>query len=68
MGIQENNLNWNNFWRYSMEIFLSKIYYDGKIKVFHEHKLGQLTMEYYMNRFIEMLRYVPYIHYKNIKN
>jgi len=40
---------------------MSKKYYDGKIKEFHEHKLGHLTMDTYSRRFLEFLRYVPYL-------
>jgi hypothetical protein len=36
-------------------------YHDGKIKEFHGHKLEQLTMDEYVKRFMELLRYVPYI-------
>jgi hypothetical protein len=47
--------------------YLSKRYYDGKIREFYEHKLGQLTMDEYVKRFIELLRYVPYIKYEKVK-
>jgi hypothetical protein len=30
-------------------------------KEFHEHKLGKLTMDSYAKRFLELLRYVPYL-------
>jgi hypothetical protein len=46
---------------------LSNIYYDGKNKEFHELKLGQLTMDDYVKRFLEILRYVPYIEYYKVK-
>jgi hypothetical protein len=46
---------------------MSERYYDGKIREFHEHKLGQLTMDEYVKRFIELLRYVPYIKYEKVK-
>jgi hypothetical protein len=36
-------------------------YYDSKVKEFHDHKLGKLTMDEYVRRFLELLRYVPYI-------
>jgi hypothetical protein len=32
---------------------------DGKTKEFYELKLGQLTVDEYINKFIELLRYVP---------
>jgi hypothetical protein len=40
-------------------------YYDDKIKEFHEHKLGRLTMDAYAKRFMELM-YVPYL--KDEKN
>ena len=42
-------------------MYLSYMHYDDKIKEFHELKLGQLTMEEYANKFLELLRYVRYI-------
>jgi hypothetical protein len=38
-----------------------KKYFDEKIKEFHEHNLGQITMDDYPKRFMEFLRYVPYL-------
>jgi hypothetical protein len=40
---------------------LSERYFDEKAKEFYELKLGQLTMEEYVNKFLDLLRYVPYI-------
>ena len=37
------------------------MYYDDKIKEFHELRLGQQTMDEYANKFLELLRYVQYI-------
>jgi len=34
---------------------------DGKTKEFYELRLGQLTIEEFVNKFLELLRYVPYI-------
>jgi hypothetical protein len=36
-------------------------YFDEKAKEFYELKLGQLTIEEYVNKFLDLLRYVPYI-------
>jgi hypothetical protein len=60
-GLKESNLTWKQFENYFKKAYLSEKYYDGKIKEFHEHKLGQLTMDAYENRFLDLLRYVPYI-------
>ena len=43
------------------------VYYDGNIKEFHQLKLGQMTMEEYTNKFLELLRYVKYIRYDKVK-
>jgi hypothetical protein len=40
---------------------------DGKTKEFYELQLGQLTIEEFVNKFLELLRYVPYIKYEKIK-
>jgi hypothetical protein len=37
------------------------MYFDGKTKEFYELKLGQLTIRENMNKFLEFMRYVPYI-------
>jgi hypothetical protein len=34
---------------------MSKRYYDSKIREFHEHKLGKLTMDEDVKRFIELI-------------
>ena len=40
---------------------MSKKYYDEKINEFHEHKLGQITIDVYAKRFMELSMYVPYL-------
>ena len=47
--------------------YLSDRYYDDKIKEFHELRLGQLTMEEYANKFLELFRYVRYIRDDKVK-
>jgi hypothetical protein len=54
-------MTWKQFEKYFRKAYLSEKYYDGKIKEFHEHKLGKLTMDAYAKRFLELLRYVPYL-------
>jgi hypothetical protein len=60
-GLKEIKLTWKQFEKYFCKAYLSEKYYDNKIKEFHELKLGQLTMDEYAKRFMEMLRYVPYL-------
>jgi hypothetical protein len=60
-GLKESKLTWKQFEKYFRKAYLSKKYYDGKIKELHEHKLGNITMDDYSKRFLELLRYVPYL-------
>ena len=59
--ISERNIVWKQFQKYFRSKYLSDRYYDDKIKEFHELRLGQLAMEEYENKFLELLRYVRYI-------
>ena len=38
-----------------------RIYYDRKIQEFFELKMGNMTMEEYERKFLELSRYVDYI-------
>ena len=40
---------------------MSKIFFETKVKEFHELKMGSMTMDYFINIFRDMLHYVPYI-------
>jgi hypothetical protein len=40
---------------------------DGKTKEFYELRLGKLTIDEFVNKFLELLRYVPYIIYGKVK-
>ena len=46
---------------------MSEKYFDGKTKKFYELKLGQITIEEYINKFLELIRYVPYIKDEKVK-
>ena len=60
-GIHEKDLSWKQFEKYFKEKYMSEKYFDGKTKEFYELRLGQLTIEEYINKFLELKRYVPYI-------
>jgi hypothetical protein len=47
--------------------YLSKHYYDRKMKEFFELKLGSMTMDEYERRFLELLRYVDFIKDEKVK-
>ena len=65
--INDRNIVWKKFKKYFKKKYLSDRYYDDKIKEFHELKLGQLTMENYANKFLELLRYVRFIRDDKVK-
>jgi hypothetical protein len=46
---------------------MSKKYFDGKTKEFYELKLGQLTIDEYIKKNLELMRYVPYINDEKVK-
>jgi hypothetical protein len=60
-GVREEDLSWKRFKKYFRKKYLSERYFDEKAKEFYELKLGQLTIEEYVNKFLDLLRYVPYI-------
>jgi hypothetical protein len=60
-GAHEENLSWEKFEKHFQKKYLSEKYFDKKTKEFYELKLGQLTIEEYVNKFLYLLRYVPYI-------
>jgi len=66
-GIHETELSWKQFEKYFNKKYLSERYYDERTKEFYELKLGQLTIDEYINKFLELLRYVPYIKDEKVK-
>ena len=58
---------WHQFENYFKKKYLSTRYYENKRKEFHELKLGQMPMEEYVNKFLELWRYVDYIKEKKVK-
>ena len=60
-GIHEKDLSWKQFEKFFKKKYLLETYFDGKTKELYELKLGQLTIDEYINKFLELMRYVPYI-------
>ena len=60
-GIKEKNVSWSTFKRYFKNKFLSEQYYEERAKEFYELKLGSMTMKDLNNKFLSLLRYVPYL-------
>jgi hypothetical protein len=60
-GIQEKKLSWKQFEKHFKKKYLSERYHDERTNNFYELKLGQLTIDEYISKFLELLRYLPYI-------
>jgi hypothetical protein len=66
-GVHEEDWSWKQFEKYFQKKYLSERYFNEKAKEFYELKLGQLTIEEYVNKFLDLLRYVPYIKVEKVK-
>lgn len=66
-GIWEDDFTWNEFESLFKKNYLSKRYFDDMAKEFYELKIGSMTDEEYTSRFLELLRYVPYLEEEKAK-
>jgi hypothetical protein len=66
-GLKEKQLEWSDFKKYFKKQYLSESYYERKMKEFYELRLGHMTMEDLINKFLELLRFVPYIWEDKVK-
>jgi len=66
-GLKEKQLEWSNFKKYFKKQYLSKNYYEIKMKEFYELRLRQMTKEDLINKFMDLLRFVPYIWEDKVK-
>jgi hypothetical protein len=60
-------MEWSDFKKYFKKQYLSESYYERKTKEFYELRLGQMTMDDLINKFLELLRFVPYIREDKVK-
>jgi hypothetical protein len=65
--IDEKKVTWREFKRYFQKKYLTKRYYDKKMKEFFELKLGSMTIDEYERRFLELLKYVSFIKDEQVK-
>jgi hypothetical protein len=65
--IREKDITWKEFKRYFDNKYLTKRYYDKKMKEFFELKLGSMTIDEYEQRFLELLKYVAFIKDEAVK-
>jgi len=65
--IRREELIWHEFKRLFRKKYLSERYYDSKAKELYELKMGSMINEEYTTKFLELLRYVPYLNYEKAK-
>ena len=46
---------------------MSEIFFDRKVKEFHDIRMGSMTMDSFINKFLDLLHYVPYIKDEKVK-
>lgn len=66
-GLKEKTMEWEEFKRLFKKQYLSENYYERKTKEFYELRLGSMNMEELINKFLDLLRFVPYIKEENVK-
>ena len=60
-GLKEKQLECSDFKKYFKKQYLYESYYERNMKEFDELRLGKMTMEDLINKFLELLRFVLYI-------
>ena len=60
-GLEERKISWKIFQKYFKQENLLQQYYDKNIIELFELQLGNMTMDEYENRFLELLSYVDFI-------
>jgi len=66
-GICEDDLTWHEFDRLFKKKYLLERYFDDKAKEFYELQMDSMIEDEYTSRFLELLRYVPYLKEENSK-
>ena len=66
-GLKEKTMEWAEFKRLFKKQYLFENYYERKTKEFYELRLGSMNMEELINKFLDLLRFVPYIKEENVK-
>ena len=60
-------IRWENFQNIFQEKYMSERFFDCKVKEFHELRMGSMTMDAFINRFLDLLHYVSYIKEEKVK-
>jgi hypothetical protein len=65
--IDEKKITWREFKRYFQNEYLTKRYYDKKMKDLFELNLGSMSIDEYERRFLKLLKYVSCIKDEKVK-
>jgi hypothetical protein len=65
--IKKKSVTWREFKKYFEKKYLTKRYYDNKMKLLLELKLGSMTIDEYERSFLKLLKYVSFIKDETIK-
>jgi hypothetical protein len=65
--IREKDVTWKEFKKHFEKKYLTKRYYDKKMKELFELKVGSMTIDQYERGFLELLKYVPFIKDEAVK-
>jgi hypothetical protein len=66
-SLKEKWMDWSDFKKYFKKKYLFERYYERKTKECYEIRLSQMTMDDMINKFLESLRFVPYIREDKLK-
>lgn len=61
IGMREEDLTWNEFKRLLKWKYPSERYFDDREKEFYELKMGSRIDDEYTTKFLDLLKYVPYL-------
>jgi len=65
--IDEKKVTWIELKRYFQKKYLTKWYYDRKMKEFFELKLRSMMIDEYERRFFELMKYLAFINNEKVK-
>ena len=60
-------IQWSKFCKIFQEKYMLERFFDRKVKEFHKLRMGSMTTDAFINRFLDLFRYVPYIKDEKVK-
>ena len=60
-------MTWSEFERLFRKNYLPERYYDDRVKEFYKLQMGSMLYDEHTSKFLEILRYVPYLKDEKVK-